>query len=334
VTSPAFRALRGVAFSGSHRREIAIALAIAALAVVLALTNPAYFSPSNLTDLLLANAAVLAVALGGTLVIIAGEIDISVGSIFAISSIVAGIAATSGWPLLLVALSACAIGAALGIVNGVLVAYVGIPSIVATLAAMIGLRDGLRWTTQGAWIENLPAGFQWFGLPASTFPVVVGALLAALVAMLAWAMRHAWIGRAIYATGSNPEAARLVGIDPALVKCGVFVASGLLTGFGALINAVRFNQIPSNGGLGLELKAIAAVVVGGAAVTGGRGTIAGTVLGVVLLGAIGPALTFMGVSAYWERAIHGAIILTAVSAEAVRLRRPKATATAVAVARG
>jgi rhamnose transport system permease protein len=299
-------------------------LAIAALAVVLVFVNPAYFSPSNLTDLLLANAAVLAVALGGTLVIIAGEIDISVGSVFAISSV--GVAATSGLPLVLVALSACAVGAAFGIVNGVLVAYVGIPSIVATLAAMIGLRDGLRWTTQGAWIENLPAGFQWFGLPASAFPIVVGALLAALVALLAWAMRHAWVGRAIYATGSNAEAARLVGIDPALVKCGVFVASGLLTGFGALINAVRFNQIPSNGGLGLELKAIAAVVVGGAAVTGGRGTIAGTVLGVVLLGAIGPALTFMGVSAYWERAIHGAIILTAVAAEAVRIRRPATTA--------
>src|SRR5262249_43919163 len=196
-------------------------------------------------------------------------------------------------------------------------------SIVATLAAMIGLRDGLRWATQGAWIENLPPGFQWFGLSPSMFPAVVGALLVLLIALMAWTMRHAWIGRAIYATGSNAEATRLLGIDPLAIKCGVFVASGLLTGVGALLNAVRFNQIPSNGGLGLELKAIAAVVVGGAAVTGGRGTIAGTVLGVVLLGAVGPALTFMGVSAYWERAIHGAIILSAVSAEAVRFRRAR-----------
>jgi rhamnose transport system permease protein len=84
---------------------------------------------------------------------------------------------------------------------------------------------------------------------------------------------------------------------------------------------VRFNQVPSNGGLGLELKAIAAVVVGGAAVTGGRGTVGGTVLGVVLLGALGPALTFMGVSAYWERAVQGVIILIAVAAEALRPRR-------------
>jgi rhamnose transport system permease protein len=328
VTSPVFGVLRGVAFD-RHRREIAIALAIGALAIVLALTNRAYFSASNLTDLLLANAAVLAVALGGTLVIIAGEIDISVGSVFAISSVAAGVAAVNGLPLPIVALVTCGVGAIFGVMNGVLVAYVGIPSIVATLAAMIGLRDGLRWITQGAWVENLPAGFQWFGLPAAIFPAVIAAMLAVLVAVLAWGMRHAWIGRAIYATGSNPEGARLVGIDPAVVKCGVFVASGLLTGFAALINAVRFNQIPANGGLGLELKVVAAVVVGGAAVTGGRGTIAGTVLGVVLLGAIGPALTFMGVSAYWERAIHGAIILTAVSAEALRIRRPARTPAAV-----
>src|SRR5262249_5071348 len=114
---------------------------------------------------------------------------------------------------------------------------------------------------------------------------------------------------------------RLAGIDPAAIKCGVFVASGLLTAFGAMLNAVRFNQIPSNGGIGLELRAIAATVVGGAAATGGRGTLPGTVLRGGLLGAGGPALTFMGVSAYWERAIHGDIILTAVSVEALRTHR-------------
>src|SRR5262249_48674137 len=213
-----------------------------------------------------------------------------------------------------------AVGACLGAVNGILVAYVGIPSIVATLAAMIGLRDGLRWTTQGAWIENLPPGFQWFGLSSSSFPLLITVVLTLLVWAVAWAMRTTWVGRAIYATGSNREAARLAGINPAAITCAVFIASGLLTGLGALLNAVRFNQIPSNGGLGLELKAIAAVVVGGAAVTGGRGTVAGTLLGGVLLGAIGPALTCLGVSAYGERAIHGAIILTAVSVEAIRLR--------------
>src|SRR5581483_6725995 len=133
-------------------RETTIALAIAALAAVLAAVNRSYFSSENLIDLLLANVAVLVAALGATLVIVAGEIDISIGSIFAVSSIAAGAAAAAGLPLWLAALVACATGAFLGSVNGVLVAYVGIPSIVATLAAMIGLRDALRWATEGAWI--------------------------------------------------------------------------------------------------------------------------------------------------------------------------------------
>ena len=100
----------------------------------------------------------------------------------------------------------------------------------------------------------------------------------------------------------------------------VFVLTGALTGFAAVFNAVRFNQIPSNAGIGLEMKVIAAAVVGGVAITGGRGTMAGTLLGVVLLGMIGPALTFLGISAYWERAIQGGIILAAVAMDAVRVR--------------
>jgi rhamnose transport system permease protein len=311
------------------RRELSLVAAIAALAILLAAVNPAYFSAENLTDLLLANIAVLTAALGVTAVIVAGEIDISIGSVFAIASVVAGAIAALGFPLTVAGAAACLVGAGLGAINGALVAYVGVPSIVATLATMIGLRDGLRWTTGGAWIEQLPAGFQWFGLPPSAFPPIVAVVLGALVGGLAWAMRHSWVGRSIYATGSNAEAARLARIDPAAVKFGVFVASGLLTSVGALLNAVRFNQVPSNGGIGLELKAIAAVVVGGAAVTGGRGTVGGTVLGVVLLGALGPALTFMGVSAYWERAVQGAIILIAVTADAARSRAARRAVHAV-----
>jgi rhamnose transport system permease protein len=105
-----------------------------------------------------------------------------------------------------------------------------------------------------------------------------------------------------------------------LITFSTFAVLGGLGGLAALLNSVRFNQIPSNAGLGLELKVIAAVVVGGVAITGGRGSVAGTLLGVMLLGMIGPALTFLGVSAYWERAIQGAIILTAVAFDALRTR--------------
>jgi rhamnose transport system permease protein len=139
-----------------------------------------------------------------------------------------------------------------------------------------------------------------------------------LTLLFAWGLRHLAAGRAIYATGSNAAAARLAGLDTAAVKCATFAVLGALTGLAAVLNAVRFNQIPSNAGIGLEMKVIAAVVVGGASVTGGTGSVAGTVLGVILLAAIGPALTFLGVSAYWERAIQGAIILVAIAVDGLR----------------
>lgn len=304
----------------AHRREFSVAIAIFLLALLLALLAPGYFSRENLTDLFLANVPVLIVALGMTLVILLGQIDISVGSIFAICGVSAGVLAKSGIPVPLAGLGACLAGAALGAINGSLTAYLRIPSIVVTLASMVALRDALRWQTQGAWVQDLPAGFQWFGLSQRAYPLA--SLIAALILSggMAWALRNLAAGRAVYATGSNEESARLAGIPTSLVTFSVFGFMGLLTGFAAALNAVRFNQIPSNAGLGLEMKVIAAVVVGGTSITGGRGSIAGTVLGVILLGAIGPALTFLGISAYWERAVQGAIILAAVVVDAVRSR--------------
>lgn len=300
-----------------HRRELAVALAIGVLALVLAVAAPAYFSRANLSDVFLSNLPVLVIALGGTLVLLTGQIDISVGSLFALCAVVAGLLAKAGLPMPLAALGTCLVGAAIGALNGALVAWLRIPSIVVTLAALVALRDGLRWATQGAWVEDLPPGFQWFGLGQAAYPLAMAALAAGLVAALAWGLRSLAAGRAVYATGSNSDAARLVGLDPQMVTWAVFAVAGTLTALASLLNATRFNQIPANSGLGLEMKVIAAIVVGGASIRGGRGTVLGTVLGVVLLGAIGPALTFLGVSAYWERAIQGAIILAAVAADAL-----------------
>jgi len=304
----------------THRREISVALAILALTIVLAFVAPGYFSRENLIDLFLANVPVLIVALGMTIVIIIGQIDISVGSIFAICAVSAGLLAKSGAPAPLAGLSACFVGAALGALNGALVAYVRIPSIVVTLASMVALRDALRWQTQGAWVQDLPAGFQWLGFSQAAYPYVSLVVAVVLSWCMASGLRNLAVGRAVYAVGSNEEGARLAGIHTRLVTFSVFFLTGALTGFGAVLNAVRFNQIPSNGGLGLEMKVIAAVVVGGAAITGGRGTIVGTLLGVILLGAIGPALTFLGISPYWERAVQGGIILAAIVIDAVRSR--------------
>jgi rhamnose transport system permease protein len=315
-----------------HRREVSVAAAIVALGFVLALEAPGYFSRENLSDLFLASLPVLIVALGTTLVILTGEIDISVGSVFAICGVLAGVSAKAGLPMAGVLGVGCLTGAALGALNGSLVAYLRMPSIVVTLATMVALRDGLRWTTQGAWVQDLPPGFQWFGLSQTAYPIAALLVTAGLLTTMAWGAANVAAGRAIYATGSNPDAARLAGFDTSFVKCAVFTIAGALTGLAALLNSVRFNQIPSNAGLGLEMKVIAAVVVGGTAIRGGRGTFAGTLLGVILLGAIGPALTFLGVNAYWERAIQGAIILAAVAIDAWR-DRPATHTRSVAGAR-
>ena len=301
-------------------REGSVALAIVALGVVLAAAAPGFFARDNLADLFLANLPVLIAALGMTLVILTGHIDISIGSTFAVCAVTAGLLAKAGLPIVLVLPTACVIGGVLGAANGALTAYVRIPSIVVTLATMVAWRDGLRWATEGAWIQDLPAGFQWLGTTDRTYPIAASAIVAALVIAFVWGLRHLAAGRAVYATGSSLDAARLAGVPTGAVTFWVFVVCGALTGLAAVLNSVRFNQIPSNTGLGLELKVIAAVVVGGTAITGGRGTPVGTVLGVVLLGAIGPALTFLGVNAYWERALQGAIILTAVAVDAARLR--------------
>ena len=303
------------------KREISLLAACAALLAGMAVFAPGFFAGGNLRDIVLSNTPVLLIAIGMTLVILTGEIDISVGSQFAIASIVAALFAKAGLPMVVVAIGAAALGWLMGAVNGALVAYLRIPSIVVTLATMVILRDSLRWTRGGAWVQNLPPDFQWFGLgqSAGQFAIVlIGALLfAALAVFLRWISA----GRAIYATGSDVEAARLAGIDVRAVRFHVFAALGALTGFAAILNSVRFEDIEANAGMGLELKVISAVVIGGASVSGGRGTLLGTLLGVALLGAIGPALTFLGVNAYWEKAVQGAIILAAVAIDAIGNRR-------------
>jgi rhamnose transport system permease protein len=215
-------------------------------------------------------------------------------------------------PLLLLVLG---IGALLGFFNGILVAKLRLPSIIVTLATLVGWRDALLWFTQGAWIQGLPASFQWFGFSQKTGTVALVSISLFILLVFTWGLRSLGAGRAIYAVGSDSEAARLSGIAPAGVVLSVFVMMGVLTGLAALMNAVRFSAVPSNVGVGLELKAIAAVVVGGTAITGGRGNLFGTLIGTALLGTIGTALTFLGINPFWEKAIQGAIILAALASD-------------------
>jgi rhamnose transport system permease protein len=166
-------------------------------------------------------------------------------------------------------------------------------------------------------VQGLPASFQWFGAGQTMGQVLIVLIAFAVLFALRWALGNLGAGRAVYAVGSDAEAARLAGINPPRVVLAVFMLMGALTGLAALLNAIRFSSIPSNSGLGLEMKAIAAVVVGGVAITGGRGTLIGTLIGTALLGTIGTALTFAGINPFWEKAIQGAIILAALASDIV-----------------
>jgi len=304
----------------SRTRELPPAIALAAVLLGVLVVAPSFFGAGNLRDLALNNAPVLLVSIGMTLVILVGEIDISVGSQFAVCSVATGVLAKAGLPIALLPLAGIAVGACMGAVNGFLVGTLGLPSIIVTLAMLVAWRDALRWATEGAWVQGLPANFQWFGLaPAAAQALIVVVALAVLV-VSGWALRNLQLGRTLYAVGSDEEAARLAGIEPKRVVFAVFTLTGALVGMAATLNAVRFDAVPSNAGLGLELQAVAAVVVGGTAITGGRGTVLGTLIGVLLLGTIGTAMTYVGISPFWAKAIQGLIILAALVADAAMAR--------------
>lgn len=271
-----------------------------------------FYTVGNLRNLAIDNLPVLVAAIGMTVVIIAGQIDISIGSQFAVCGALAGLLAKTGAPMSVVVLATLVSGAALGSVNGLLVTWLNIPAIITTLATMVILRNGIIRATGGDWIQDLPRGFQWFGMNQLTAQplYLLGGIL--IFAVFTFLLRNTAFGRSFYAVGCDHEASRRVGLNPPRVILWSFVVMGALTAVAALLNFTRYPTIETNSGLGFELKVIAAVVVGGTAITGGRGSLFGTLLGVILLGAIGTVFTFLHVNPAWERAIQGAIILAAV----------------------
>jgi len=296
-----------------YRWELAVFAAWLTMLVLLAVLAPGFYSRDQFRALLVNSAPVVIAATGVTLVMLAGQIDISIGSLFSLCGVLAGLAVEAGWPLTAAAGLALSCGVFVGALNGALVAVLRLPAIVVTLSTLVALREGLRYFHEGRSISNLPDDFQWFGLSQTTGQWLIVGTAAAVALAVAWGLANLGGGRAIYATGSDAEAARLVGIRPRRIVFGVFVSSGVLAALAALLNDVRFAVVDPNAGNGLEMQSIAAVVVGGTAVNGGRGTIFGTVFGVLLLATIGPALEFLHIEAHWERAIQGAVILAAVS---------------------
>ncbi|HTO04123.1 MAG TPA: ABC transporter permease [Opitutus sp.] len=301
-------------------REWSIAGAFVLLLITLGVIAPSFFQFQPLLSLAAREAPALIVTGGMALVILSRQIDISVGAQFAVCGVTAGMLAAQNVPLALVAMASILTGILLGAINGVLVAGLRLPSIVVTLATMVAWREGLRWWRQGQFVD-LPYDVQWLGWSQKTGQTAVIVFALVVFVVLAVGLRKIALGRHVYAVGSDEEAARLAGIRPRLVTFGVFVMMGALTGLAAMLNTIQSPQVDPKSGTGLELRAIAAVVVGGVAISGGRGSLWGVLAGALLLACVAPALTHLHVQAYWTRAIEGTIILLAVVADGIRQRK-------------
>ena len=301
-------------------REITVAAALCLLLLSLAVFAPHFFQSQPFVSRLTSQMPALVAAIGIALIIISRQIDISIGSQFSMCAIIAGVTAASGLPLGVAIAAAIGAGAMMGALNGVLVAYLKLPSIVVTLATMVTWQEALRLWQQGR-LLSLPDGIQWFGLSQPVGQTVVISIAFILLIGAALAMKYLSAGRFIYAIGTDAEAARLAGIDPKRTTFGVFVLMGALAGLAAVLNLVQSPQVQPNCGDGLELKTIAAAVVGGVAISGGRGTLFGVLLGMLLLANVNPALTHFHQPPYWEKAIQGLVILLAVLADGLRSRK-------------
>lgn len=303
-------------------RELTVGAALVVLMVSLAKFAPNFFLVQPFVSRLASQMPALLAAIGIALVIISRQIDISIGSQFSMCAVIAGVTAASGLPLGAAIAAAVGAGALMGALNGALVAYLGLPSIVVTLATMVTWQEALRLWQQGR-LLNLPEGIQWFGVSQPAGQTIVISLTFVFLIGAAWAMKNLSAGRFVYATGTDAEAARLAGINPRRTTFGVFVLMGALAGFAAVLNMVQSPQVQPNCGDGLELKTIAAAVVGGVAISGGRGTLLGVLLGMLLLANVNPALTHFHQPPYWEKAIQGLVILLAVVADGIRSRKNK-----------
>ncbi len=313
----------------ARQREYGVlALLLLTLAIV-GIINPAFLSVGNLSDMLVQDVRVIIIACGLTLVIVLGEIDISVGSLMGLLAALLGQLTSPShahWPVAASIAVTLALGTTVGLINGLLVTFGRMPSIIVTLGMLTILRGLSIALLNGQDITDLPPGLRFFGI--GTFLGVPISLWTALivVGLTVTLARETPLGRRIYAAGSSPEAARLAGLPVWKLKLFAFTLTGFLTAVATVVSVPRLSVIESGVGVGVELLVVTAVVVGGTSISGGRGAILGSVLAALLLGLVRPMLIFLrlGVSAtYWEQAIQGAFILLAVLADHLVRHRPR-----------
>ncbi len=313
----------------ARQREIGVGALVALTLIVVSLVNPRFLSIENLRDLLINAAPIAIAACGMTLVILAREIDISIGSLMGLSAAIMGIIASptrmGGSVPLSIAL-ALATGLSIGLLNGALVAVGRVPSIIVTLGMLTILRGGTDLLMRGQWITDIPPGLRVLGT-GSVLGVPISLWTAAICLICTgWLLARTALGRRIVALGSNPQAAVYAGISPTRIRLFVFACSGLLTAIATLVSVTRLSTIESGIGVGFELLVVTCVVVGGTSIRGGQGSVLGSFFGTLLLGSVATMLIFLRLgemSTYWERAIQGAFILAAVMMDNLARRRAK-----------
>jgi rhamnose transport system permease protein len=306
----------------SRVRELGLLVVLLLIILIVSIQAPRFLSIDNFEQILLSVAILAIVAVGETLVVLTRNVDLSVGSMVGITAFITAyfFKELPHINLLLGILLGCALGLVLGVVNGLIVSFGRVPAIVATLGTLYVYR-GLVFivasnTTSQINASDVPTGYlalattQIFGIPTLI-------LIAAIVAIIVGYFLHAsQSGRQLYAVGSNPEAANMIGIRRDWLVFSAFATSGLLCGLAGVLWGARFATVDATNATGLELQVIAAVVVGGVNIFGGSGTILGAVLGAIVLGTLQNALNILNISQFWLQALYGAAIIGAVVLDA------------------
>jgi rhamnose transport system permease protein len=307
-------------------REMSILLVLVLVVAAATITTPSFlFSANSWRDLLLTPSILLLLAVGQTVVVITRNVDLSVGSVLALTAYLTGrlFIDFPGIPIVAVVAAGIAVGALLGLVNGVLVAFGRVPALVITLGTLYIYR-GVVLTWAGSDRINagdLPREFLQLGTRSVLgIPVLFLVALVVLVAVGYYLHSHRG-GRELYAIGSDPDAAVLYGLRVRRRVLAAFMLSGALAGLAGVVHAARYGTVSSGAGSGIELEAVAAVVIGGVAIFGGSGTVWGAAIGAMLLVTIDRALPILGIPDFWQRAVVGALIIGAIVLDRLLVNR-------------
>ena len=315
---------------GSILGEYGAFIALALLGVVLSVIEPSFRAPSNLMNLLRQASFNGLIAFGMTLVILSDGIDLSVGSVFALSAIICAELLVSGMPAVLAVLIALVVGTALGAISGLLVTKGRLQPFIATLITMTAYRGVAKIITDGKPISQLANSassgeffFKAMGkgsvLIAETIKIPIPAIILVLAFLIVYfVLNKTTFGRRIYATGSNAKCANLVGVNTARIKIACYSISGFLSALAGLLMISRLDSAQPTLGSGYELDAIAAVALGGTSMSGGRGKITGTIAGVLIIAVLTNGLNIMNVSSYYQEVIKAVVILVAVLSDRKR----------------